>query len=262
MADGKLAVILGGGNGIGGECARLMTERGWRVAVGDISEEAAKSVAEQVGGAGYAIDVSDLDALERLAADIERELGPVHTLVVCAAVFQEKYTPEAFPMDVYRRIMQVNVEGTFNANRVFGTRMAKRGGGSIVNVSSVNGHVSSPTHAYGPSKAAVINISRNLAVQWGRSGVRVNSVSPAGTLVPRVLARPPGRYAANIDDHMALGRRIQPIEVAESVEFLASDRASAITGIDLVIDAGLLAANAWSVYGGVPPAMDGADNHE
>lgn len=255
MSDGKLAVVLGGGNGIGESCAHLMTERGWRVAVGDLSEEAAQNVAAQIGGKGYAIDISDLAGLEQLVDQIERDLGPVHSLVVCAAMFQERYAPEDFPMDTYRRILEVNIEGTFNANRLFGTRMAKRGGGSIVNLSSVNGHVSSPTHAYGPSKAAVINISRNFAAQWGRSGVRVNSVSPAGTLVPRVLARPPGRYAANIDEHMALGRRIQPAEVAEGVEFLASDRASAITGIDLVIDAGLLAANAWSVYGGLPPAM-------
>ena len=255
MSDGKLAVILGGGNGIGAATARLMKQRGWRVAVADLSLEAAQSVGAEIDGPAYGIDVADQPAVEKLAADIEEQHGPVHALVVCAAMFQERYAPEDFPMDVYRKILHVNIEGTFFANRVFGVRMAKRGGGSIVNVASVNGHKSSPTHAYGPTKAAVINITQNMASQWGRSGVRVNSVSPGATLVARVLARKPGRYAQDMDSLIALGRRIQPEEVAEGIEFLVSDRASAITGIDLPIDAGSMAANGWSLYGGIPPSM-------
>lgn len=253
--ESKLAVILGGGNGIGAATARVMAKRGWRVVVGDLKESDAQDVAREVGGHGYAVDVGDQARVEAVAAQIEEQHGPVHALVVCAAMFQERYTPEEFPMDLYRRILQVNIEGTFFCNRVFGTRMAHRGAGSIVNLSSVNAHASSPTHAYGPTKAAVVNITRNLASQWGHSGVRVNSVSPGGVLVARVLARPPGRYAKDIDNQIALGRRIQPEEVAEGIEFLCSDRASAITGIDLPIDAGTLASNGWSLYGGVPGAM-------
>lgn len=255
MSDGKLAVVLGGGNGIGAATARLMKKRGWRVVVADLSMEAAQSVAAEVDGPAYCIDVSDLPAVEKLAADIEEKHGPVHTLVVCAAMFQERYAPEDFPMDVYSKILKVNIEGTFFANRVFGTRMAKRGAGSIVNVSSVNALKSSPTHAYGPSKAAVVNITANLASQWGRSGVRVNSVSPGATAVARVLARAPGRYAKDLEQQMPLGRRITPEEVAEGIEFLASERASAISGIDMPIDGGSMAANGWTLYGGIPPSM-------
>ena len=80
----------------------------------------------------------------------------------------------------------------------------------------------------------------------------MNSVSPGAVLVPRVQARPPGRYATDIDAQMALGRRIQPEEIANGVEFLLSGLASAITGIDLLIDAGWAAANGWHIYGGVP----------
>ncbi|WP_036596615.1 SDR family NAD(P)-dependent oxidoreductase [Ottowia thiooxydans] len=255
MAEGKLAVILGGGNGIGAATARLMKSRGWRVAVADLSLPDAQKLANELDSPAYGIDVSDLQGVEALASEIEEHHGPVQSLVVCAAMFQERYAPDAFPMDVFSKILRVNIEGTFFANRVFGTRMAKRGSGSIVNVASVNGLKSSPTHAYGPSKAAVINITRNLAGQWGRSGVRVNSVSPGATLVARVLARPPGRYSADIENQLALGRRIQPEEVAEGIEFLASDRASAITGIDLPIDAGSLTASGWTLYGGVPPSI-------
>jgi len=250
----KLSVVIGGGNGIGAACCRLMAERGWRVAVVDLDPAAATAVAKEIGGSGYSVDMSNLDALEQLAADIEREHGPVHSLVVCAAVFQERYAPEEFPMELFRRILQVNVEGTFNANRAFGKRMVKARHGSIVNIGSTLAHGSGPQHAYGPSKAAIVNLTKCLAGQWGRAGVRVNSVSPGATLVPRVLSRPPGRYAKDAESQMALGRRVEPNEVAEGVEFLASDRASAITGVDLLIDAGWLTASTWGLYGGVPVA--------
>jgi NAD(P)-dependent dehydrogenase (short-subunit alcohol dehydrogenase family) len=257
MSDSKstLAVVIGGGNGIGAACCRVMAQRGWQVAVVDLVEEAAQGIAGEVRGHAYKVDISDLASVETLASDIERNHGPVHALVVCAAMVQDRYAPADIPMDLWHRVIDVNIGGTFNANRTFGTRMAQRGRGSIVNIGSTAAYGSQPLHAYGPSKAAVLNMTKNLAAQWGRSGVRVNSVSPGATLVARVLARPPGRYAVDIDAQMALGRRIQPAEIAEGVEFLASERASAITGIDLLIDAGMIAANGWGIYGGVPPAV-------
>jgi NAD(P)-dependent dehydrogenase (short-subunit alcohol dehydrogenase family) len=256
MSDVKprLAVVIGGGNGIGEACCRLMAERGWRVAVVDLQFEAAQAVASEIGGFAYRADLGDNAAIDQLAADIERAHGPVYALVVAAAMLQERLAPKAFPMELYRKFLQVNIEGTFNADRAFGQLMARRGGGSIVNIASILGHASSPIHAYGPTKAAVLSLTKNLATEWGRSGVRVNSVSPGATLVKRVLARPAGRYSNDIDKQMALGRRVQPNEVAEGVEFLLSDRASAITGVDLLIDAGWMAATTWGIYGGVPEA--------
>ena len=236
-----------------------MAERGWRVAVVDIDKKSTKAVAAEIGGHAYCVDIRSLSAVEQLASDIERQHGPVYALVVSSGVVQDRYAPAELPIDVWRKVMDVNLEGTFNANRTFGTMMARRGRGSIVNIGSTGAYGSSPLHAYAPSKAAVLNLTKCLASQWGRSGVRVNSVSPGATLVPRVLARPPGRYAVDVDSHMALGRRIQPPEIAEGVEFLASDRASAITGIDLLIDAGLIAASTWGMYGGVPAAVSEAE---
>ncbi|MBB5498844.1 SDR family NAD(P)-dependent oxidoreductase [Paraburkholderia sp. MM5384-R2] len=253
----NLSVVVGGGNGIGASCCRLMIERGWRVVVADINKHAADGVAKAIGGFSYALDICDLAAVEEIAAEIEHAHGSVSAMVVAAAAFQEiKYSPDAFPMDLWQKIIKVNLEGTFNANRVFGARMARKGKGSIVNIASILGHASSPQHAYGPTKAAVLNLTRNMAAQWGKSGVRVNSVSPGATLVPHVVARPTGRYATDIDAQMALGRRIQPNEIAEGVEFLCSDRASAITGTDLLIDAGWLVANSWGLYGGIPGPVE------
>lgn len=259
----KLAVVIGGGNGIGEACCLLMAQRGWRVAVVDLDQAAAERVAGKIGALSYGVDMCSLPEMEKLADAIERDSGPVDALVVTAAAFQERYAPEDFPMEVWKRVMQVNVEGTFNANRVFGARMAQRGKGSIVNTASTAGQGGSPLHSYGPSKAAIMHLTQGLAGQWGYSGVRVNSVSPGSTLTARHAARAASRFAKDINAQMALGRRMQPHEVAEGIEFLCSDRASAITGIDLLVDAGMMAASTWGFYGGVPgPKAHGYNRDE
>lgn len=229
-----------------------MAKHGWRVVAADIDLQAARQTASRIDGHSYQIDIASLAAIKELSDRIQRDLGPLFGLVVAAAAFQEKYSPEDVPEDLLRKIMSVNFEGSFNANRIFASCMARQGGGSIVNIASIAGHTSSPQHVYGPTKAAVISMTKNFAAQYGKSGVRVNSVSPGAVIVPRVLARPPGRYAADIDSQMALGRRIQPVEIANGVEFLLSDRASAVTGTDLLIDAGWMVANAWHMFGGIP----------
>jgi NAD(P)-dependent dehydrogenase (short-subunit alcohol dehydrogenase family) len=262
MDQKKHALVIGGANGIGAACSRLMVERGWRVAIGDMDIKAAHRLAAEIGAHAFATDVRSMAAMEQLVAKIENEIGPVTSLVVSSGTFQDNVPVAKTSLDVWERIMRVNLDGTYFANRVFGTRMAARGFGSIVNISSLTGMASSPLHAYGPSKAAIINLTQCLAGEWGRAGVRVNSVSPGVTLVPRVIARlkAGARYASDPGAHMALGRCVEPIEVAEGVEFLASNRASAITGINLPIDAGWLIAGTWELYGGVRPAQSPDDS--
>ena len=125
-SESMLSVVLGGGNGIGAACCRLMAERGWRVAVVDLYEKTAKVVAAEIGGYAYTVDMRNLSEVEQLASDVEREHGPVHSLVVAAGAFQDRYSPADFPMDLWRKVIAVNLEGTFNANRTFGTLMARR----------------------------------------------------------------------------------------------------------------------------------------
>jgi NAD(P)-dependent dehydrogenase (short-subunit alcohol dehydrogenase family) len=249
----KLCVIIGGGNGIGAACCYLMVKMGWDLAVVDLDIEQASKVASEVGGKAYTADLGDLNDMEKLSKLIERDQGPIASLVVSAAMFQDKFTPAEFPVDLYRKVIDVNITGTFFANRVFGTEMSKRGYGTIVNIAS-DSAIGGPLHAYGPAKAAVITLTRNLAAQWGGCGVRVNSVSPGATRTQRVLNRPKGRYAENIEKYFALGRPAMPMEIAQAVEFLASDRASAITGIDLLVDCGMSAGGRWGMYGGIPSA--------
>jgi NAD(P)-dependent dehydrogenase (short-subunit alcohol dehydrogenase family) len=254
----RVAVVIGGGNGIGEATCRLMHERGWQMVVADKDRRAAERVASGVDGHAVVLDIAVAIDVERAASDIESARGPVAALVVAAAMFQDVLPPAQLPMEVWERTMQVNLTGTYLANRAFGTRMAAAGSGSIVNIASIAAIASMPVHAYGTSKAAVVALTRNLASEWGRAGVRVNAVSPGSTLVPRVEERiRSGRYAADPGEFTALGRMVRPNEVAEAIEFLASSRASAITGVNLVVDAGWDVASTWAQYGGVPPAPGG-----
>jgi NAD(P)-dependent dehydrogenase (short-subunit alcohol dehydrogenase family) len=257
LEKGQVAVVIGGGNGIGEESCRLMAERGWQVVVADKDMTATARVADAINGAAVSFDVADVDAVEHAARKIEAAHGPVRALVVAAAVFQDVLPPAQLPMTVWDETVRINLTGTYVANRAFGTRMAEHGCGSIVNIASIAAIGSVPVHAYASTKAAVVSLTMNLAGEWGRAGVRVNAISPGSTLVPRVVKRiKSGRYAADPGEFTALGRAVRPSEVAEVIEFLASDRASAITGVNLVVDAGWHVASTWAQYGGVRPAPE------
>ncbi len=264
QANGRatpLCVVIGGGNGIGEASCRLMRERGWRLAVADIDGQAATRVARDVDGMALAMDIADEADVEAGARQVFDTAGCPDALVVAAAVFQDLAPAENLPLSAWEHIVRVNLTGTFLANRVFGGAMVRRGRGSIVNVASIAALGSMPAQGYATAKTGVVSLSRNLAGEWGRSGVRVNVVSPGSTLVPRVEQRlASGRYAAHPGDFTALGRIVQPNEVAEAIEFLASARASAITGVNLVVDAGWQVASTWSQFGGVPASRAAPDD--
>lgn len=256
--DAATCIIIGGGSGIGAATCELMHRRGWKVVVADRDGAAAEAVAGRVGAQSYVLDVGVEKEVENAADEIESAIGPVSALVVAAAVFQDVLPPAQLPLAVWEQSLRINLTGTYLANRAFGTRMAQRGAGSIVNIASIAAIASMPVHAYGASKAAVVALTRNLAGEWGRAGVRVNAVSPGSTLVARVEERiRSGRYAADPGEFTALGRMVRPNEVAEAIEFLASERASAITGVNLVVDAGWHVASTWAQHGGVRTAPGG-----
>lgn len=252
-----IGVVFGGGNGIGAACCRLMRARGWQVVVADFDKAGAEAVAQEVEGIALHVDVRDAAAVAAAADAVETRMGPPTGLVVSSGTFQDNVPIAQTPPEALERILAVNFAGTHHVNRIFGLRMAQRGKGSIVNLASVTGQASTPLNIYGPTKAAILNMTQSLAGEWGRSGVRVNSVSPGVTLVPRVVERRRSgtRYAGSLDGQMALGRCVEPPEVAEAVEFLLSARASAITGIDIVVDCGWLVGSLWNTYGGVRPRV-------
>ncbi len=252
----RLAVVVGGGAGIGEATSLVLADYGWRVIVADINVEAAKGVAARCKGDWIAIDIFDPASIEKAAADIESKHGAIYGCVCAAAVFQEKRPPEDTPVEAFDRLLDANIRGTYLVDVTFAKRMAARGGGSIVNFSSWAGQFSSPAHGYCASKAAVNSLTEGMAVEWGRSGVRVNAVTPGFVLVARMIERlrVGGRYGVNLDEVSPLHRIPEPREMGEVVAFLLSDRASAVTGANIAADAGVMAASAWPVYGGIPPA--------
>ncbi|MBW8267929.1 SDR family NAD(P)-dependent oxidoreductase [Caldovatus aquaticus] len=253
---GRVAVVIGGANGIGAATARLMAARGWRVALADCDAAAGGALAAALAAPFFALDVTDRAAVAALPARVEAALGPAAALVVSAGAFQRNLRVEEEDPAELDRILAVNVKGTWCANRAFGPGMARRRAGSIVNLASTAASLATPLSIYGPSKSAIVGMTRSFAGEWGRAGVRVNAVSPGITLVERVRARlrsEPGRYGADPAQTTALGRLVAPEEVAEAIAFLCSDRASAITGIDLTVDCGWGVSAGWAMYGGVRP---------
>jgi NAD(P)-dependent dehydrogenase (short-subunit alcohol dehydrogenase family) len=248
-----IVVVTGGASGIGAACCEVLAARGWRLVAADIELEGAKAVARRIGGEAVFLDVADEAGAEALAERLNAELGPVRGLVNSAGVIQRPVRPNALDMKAWDHVVRIDQRGTYIACRAFGRRMAARGGGAIVNIASIAGMRSMPLHAYAPAKAAVISMTQCLAAEWGPGRVRVNAVSPGYTRTPalRQAIERGERDLSALENNAALGRLIEPREVALAVAFLLSDDAAAITGINLPVDAGWLVAPSWHTYGGL-----------
>ncbi|MFC4167606.1 SDR family NAD(P)-dependent oxidoreductase [Teichococcus aestuarii] len=249
---GRVALVTGAASGIGLATAEVLAARGWRAVLADVNLEAARAAAARLGAEAIALDVTDEAATEAAFDEIEARLGPVEALMANAGLIQPGATPEALPLAEFDRIIAVNLRGVYISCVAAGRRMAPRGRGGIVVTGSVTASRTAPLHAYAPAKAAVVHMAACLAAEWGRSGVRVNAVSPG------YVATPPLRAAIErglrdprlLAEAAALGRMVKPAEIGTAVAFLLSDDASAITGIDLPVDAGWLAAGHLTTYGG------------
>jgi NAD(P)-dependent dehydrogenase (short-subunit alcohol dehydrogenase family) len=254
-----VAVVTGGASGIGAACCRELARRGWAVVVADIDEAAAERVAREVRGTALRVDVGEEASVEALAQRVERECGPAAALVNSAGVIQVPLPPTQLAQQDWDRVVQIDQRGTYLASVAFGRRMVGRRRGAIVNIASIAGMRSMPLHAYAPAKAAVIAMTECLAAEWGRAGVRVNALSPGYTRTPALQAAIDRgqRDVSALRENSALGRLVEPEEVACAAAFLVSEDAAAITGINLPVDAGWLVATSWHTYGGVRPAGAG-----
>jgi NAD(P)-dependent dehydrogenase (short-subunit alcohol dehydrogenase family) len=253
MAPGSIAVVTGGASGIGKACSRVLAEQGYLVVILDRDLPAARTAAEEVAGRAYAADVGNDDELDAAAARIEAEVGAVEVLVNSAGIIQQPVRPSELSMRLWDDVVRIDQRGTYLGCLVFGKHMLGRRRGSIVNIASIAGMRSMPLHAYSPAKAAVISMTACLAAEWGPSGIRVNAVSPGYTLTPALQHEiDAGRRDVEVlAGNAALGRLVEPEEIGRVVAFLASSAASAITGINIPVDCGCLAASSWHAYGGL-----------
>jgi NAD(P)-dependent dehydrogenase (short-subunit alcohol dehydrogenase family) len=250
LLDGKIALVTGAGSGIGRATAKAMASEGAKVVAADLEPARAEETGgeiEALGGqaAGVGCDVADEAALEATFDEAERRFGAVNVLFNNAGICVVKDITQT-TFDEWQRTLAVNLGGVWNGSRTFIRRARARGqGGAIVNTASVNAfYVEPEIAAYCASKAGVVGLTRALALDHGGEGIRVNCVCPGytetGMTGPMFDATPdPAGARAEAGRLHALGRIASPAEIAQAVVFLASDRASFLTGAAVVADGGM-----------------------
>lgn len=244
---GQVAVVTGGGQGIGLACAHALGEAGAKVIVAELLPErvdsAVAALAENgIAAHGVQLDVTDSAAVEALAERVAAEHGPATILVNNAGIAVSNVRAEDTSDEHWAMHQRVNVDGVFWCCRSFGKRMLEAGKGSIVNIGSMSGIIVNkpqPQSFYNASKASVHQMTKSLAAEWGARGVRVNAVAPTYIATPLTLYGLEDKSLRDIWEGMTpMGRVGRPEEVAATVLFLASDAASLLTGSIVVADGG------------------------
>lgn len=247
---GQTVFITGGGGGIGEAAARRFHAEGASVVVTDYAADSAERVAAALGGTrvfAFAMDVTDSAAVDSGLARAAAHFGRIDHLVNCAGVLSTMPTVELTDAD-WRRVFAVNVDGILHASRAF-ARLALHAGheGSIVNLASIAGITSIPDRpAYIASKHAVVGLTREMAMEFGLQGLRINAVAPGVIRTPMTefhFSRP--EVVERIRKAHAMGRGGEAREVAAAIAFLCSADASFITGVILPVDGGFSAGKAW-----------------
>ncbi len=256
---GKTAIVTGGTGLIGKKHCEALSQAGANVIVADISLASTQEFAKILGenALGIALDVTDSASLEKAKDEILERFGTIDILVNNAAINDMFENPEMaaefsafekYPIESFRKSLEVNVLGVFLCSQIFGIEMAKRGSGSIINVASTYGMVGPDQNIYknkageqtffkSPSypttKGAILNFTRYLAAYWGKQGVRVNTLSPGG-----VENSQDEFFVQNYAAKTLLGRMAKSSDYQGALIFLASDASSYMTGANLVVDGG------------------------
>lgn len=245
---GKVVAVTGAAGGIGRELCRYFAGEGAAIVALDRSEAVeafAKKLVADGAQVGWAIaDIADAEAVHRAFESFAKALGQIDILINNAGISRNPSlahtTPEGWRADV-----DANLNGAFNCAHAVLPAMKARRRGAIVNIGSVNGLAALGDAAYSAGKAGMISLTRSLALEFGRYNIRVNIVCPGTVRTPiwdeRASRNP--EVLRQLTRWYPLGRIVEPIEVMRAVAFLASDAASAITGVVLPVDCGLTAGN-------------------
>lgn len=238
---GKVAIITGAAQGMGASHAKKFIEEGAKVVLTDLNEEKGNALAEELGENALFVkhNVTSADDWEAVVAQTEGAFGPVNVLVNNAGITMAKSILQTTEEE-YRRILDINQVSVFLGMKAVIPSMQKASGGSIVNISSMNGLVGGAI-GYTDTKFAVRGMTKAAAIECANYGIRVNSVHPGVIATPMVVQEDTKAAVEEFSKHIPLKRVAQPEEVSNMVLFLASDDSSYSTGSEFVIDGGLTA---------------------
>jgi D-xylose 1-dehydrogenase len=242
--QGKVVLVTGGGSGIGESIVREFARQKAKVAFIDIAVEPSRALAKELEHTGTPVhfepcDLTDIPAVQRTIAAIRSRLGPIQILINNAA-HDERHPTETVTEEIWDGHIAVNLKHQFFCSQAVLPDMKAAGGGAIINLGSVSWLIGQGgMAAYTASKSAVLGLTRSLARDYGPFGIRVNAVAPGWIMTSRQLEKWVTPEAeAEIMARQCLKRKLQPIEIARFIVFLASDEASACTNQHYVVDGG------------------------
>jgi NAD(P)-dependent dehydrogenase (short-subunit alcohol dehydrogenase family) len=248
LLDGKVAIVTGAAKGLGHAIAHKLSDAGATVVLSDLDEAAVSSAAASIGGAGSAVcDVRDEQQVEKLVRNTVAEHGHLDVMVACAGVATVKPIVQ-MPLEEWREVLSVDLDGVFLCTKHAGLAMAGNGGGSIINIASIKAFGGAPaTGHYGAAKAGVVSLTKTAALELRAAGVRVNAICPGwfGTdMVNDRKAELEQVLGISFDEYIdhIQGRLGEPDEVASLAVFLASDRTRFSSGTAYVVDGGATAS--------------------
>ncbi len=253
---GKVALVTGGGGGIGAATAQLFRDEGARVMLVDVNGDAARDIAETIDPSGQhvawvAADLTREPEAERTVRETVERFGQLDVLANIAAVRVNGPITEA-TVESWEFVIAVNLLAVAYTSKFAAREMIRTGGGSIVNVSSANATVGRKGMAqYDATKAGVLALTRSMACDHAEQGIRINAISPGPTLTSFHIRNRVNRTGETADEaeaamrasgapHTLLGRQAEPIEQAYAILFLACDESSYVTGADFNIDGGIM----------------------